>query len=185
MGVKRSRAVSVGLGAAFGAAAMILAFAPIARADDFSDILADVQAEQAAAQAAFEAASTDFAGGASGAPAGLAELFTGMDDDLFGVPDDLQVGTLDSIFDKPVIGSDVFEFHITAPDNYTDAVTEAQNVYNSGSTLLTDSANFMAMGDYADASMDHALAAIMVTEIPDEILIIGQLDSLLDMLPTF
>jgi hypothetical protein len=37
------------------------ASAPIARADDFTEILADVQAEQAAAQADFATAAHDFA----------------------------------------------------------------------------------------------------------------------------
>jgi hypothetical protein len=58
-------------------------------------------------------------------------------------------------------------------------VTEAQNIDNEGNTLLTDSANFMSTG----AAMDHALAAMMVTEIPDEVLIVGQLEELLALVP--
>jgi len=119
MGHKRSRAVLVGLGAAvgaFAAAAIISATtAPTARVDDLTDIINDVDAELAAGHTAFADASADFAGGTSGVPAGLAAFFEGVDDDLFGVPDDLNVGTVDALTNQPVIGSDVFDFLITPP----------------------------------------------------------------------
>jgi hypothetical protein len=38
------------------------------------------------------------------------------------------------------------------------------------------------MGDYAGAAADHALGSIDVLEIPDEIEIIGQAESLLSLL---
>jgi hypothetical protein len=72
---------------------------------------------------------------------------------------------------------------LATPANYTAAVTEAQNIYTAGNTLLTDPANFMSAGDYTDAAMDHAIAAMMLTEIPDEVLIVSQLEELLALVP--
>jgi hypothetical protein len=187
MGQKRSRALLVGLSAAagaFAAAAMIsAAVAPTARADDFSDILADIQAEQAAAQADFSAASTDFASGTAGVPAGLTALFEGVDDDTFGVADDLHVGLLDSLYNVPVIPAKTFEFSFATPANFTAAVTEATTVYNTSMTDMTTQATDFSMGDYTDGAVYQDLGALDFATIPDEIQIVGEVEELLALIP--
>jgi hypothetical protein len=64
-------------------------------------------------------------------------------------------------------------------------VTAAQTFNTLGNTLLPDSANFTSMGDYTDAATDHALAAINLTEVPDEILIVSQVEELLALIPGY
>ena len=102
---KRSRDLPVGLSAAVGAfaaaAMMSAATAPTAHADDYSAIIADIQAEETAAATALATASTDFGNGDS--PDGLTQLFIGLDDDLVGVPNDLEVGTVDVLTGATVI----------------------------------------------------------------------------------
>jgi hypothetical protein len=62
-------------------------------------------------------------------------------------------------------------------------VTEANTEWTTGNTDLTDAANFLSTGDVTDAATDHALAEALTSVVPDEILIVGQLESLIDMLP--
>jgi hypothetical protein len=187
MGQTRSRAVLVGLSAAAGAfavAAMIsAASAPTARADDFSDILANIQADQAAAQADFSAASADFASGTAGVPAGLTALFEGVDDDTFGVADDLHVGLLDSLYNVPVIPAKTFEFSFATPANFTAAVTEATTVYNTSMTDMTTAATDYSNGDYTDGEVYNDLGAINYFTISDQIQIVGEVEQLLALVP--
>ena len=74
--------------------------APV-HADDFNGVIADIQAEETAAATAFTTSSTDFANGDT--PGGLTQLFIGLDDDLIGVPNDLEVGTVDVLTGATVI----------------------------------------------------------------------------------
>ena len=184
----RSRTVLVGLSAAtgaFAAAAMIsAATAPTAHADDFSDILADIQAEQAAASTAFSDADADFDKGLTGVANGLAEYFVGLDDDTAGVADDIHVGLLDYLYGQPVIPASTFEFSITTP-TIADYVAEAQSVYTTGMTDLTTYANDVSIGEYAQGAPFQDLGAIDIGELPFQIEVIGNVETLLAALPTF
>jgi hypothetical protein len=179
MGHKRSRAAFVGLSAAVGAfaaaATISAATAPTARADDFSEIIADIQAEETAATTAFATASTDFADNDPGD--GLTQLFIGLDDDLVGVPNDLRVGTTDALTNATVIPAKDFEFTFANPVTFTAAVTEAQHFYTEGNNLATTITNLPAT-DYADTALDNALSTFYQWIVPDQILLIGELESL-------
>jgi hypothetical protein len=118
-----------------------VAAAPVAHADDFSTILADVTATEAAAATAFATASTDLADGNT--PAGLTQLFIGLDDDLLGVPNELQVGSIDLLQGVPVIPASDFEFSFAAP----------------GVALATTIAGLPAT-DYADTALDNTLSKL-------------------------
>jgi hypothetical protein len=139
MGQKISRAVLVGLGAAVGGFAIatmtLAATAPTARADDSSAIIADIQAEEADATSAFTAASTDFANGDT--PDGLTQLFIGLDDDVLGVPNLLEVGEVDAATGVTVIPASDFEFSFATPATLAASVTEANTFYTEGNTLAT------------------------------------------------
>jgi hypothetical protein len=161
MGNKGLRAVLVGAGGVFGAVAvaamMSATAAPTARADAYSDIIADIQAEEADAATAFSTSSTDFAGND---PAdGLTQLFIGLDDDLVGVPNILEVGSVDALTSAPVIGDTAFEFSFPTPETYTGAVTEAQGFYTEGNTLATEIGS-LPITDYADTALDNSLSYI-------------------------
>lgn len=183
MGHKRSRAVLAGLSAAAGAvaaAAMMsmtsVATAPTARADDpYADIVADVQAELAAGQTALGEAATDFSNGDTGD--GLTQLFIGLDDDFVGVPDDLQVGATDALTNATVIPASDFEFNFANPETFTAALTESQSFYTEGATLATTIAGLPAT-DYANIALDNALSTVDQWVLPDQIALIGELESI-------
>jgi hypothetical protein len=173
MGHTRSRAVLVGLGAAVGAfatAAMMSATAPTARADDFSAVIADIQAEEAAAATAFTTAAAD----GYDTPAGLTQLFIGMDDDLFGIPNDLEVGSVDVLTGATVIPASDFEISFATPASLTAAVTEANTFFTEGNTLATAILS-LPTTDYADTALDNALSTIDQWILPDQIQLIADL----------
>jgi hypothetical protein len=176
MGHTRSRAVLVGLGAAvgaFGAAAiMSAATLPTAHADDFSAVIADIQAEETAAATALATASTDFTNGDTAD--GLTQLFIGLDDDLLGVPNDLEVGTVDVLTGATVIPASDFEISFATPASLTDAVTEANTFYTEGNTLATTILSLPST-DYADTALDNALSTIDQWILPDQIQLIADL----------
>lgn len=174
---------------AFAAAAMIsAAVSPTARADDLSDMLANIQAEQAVAQADFSAASAEFASGSAGVPAGLTDWFEGFDDDTFGVAYDLDRGSLDALYNVPVVPADTFEvggskIPFPTPDNFTDAVTEAQTAYNLGNTDMTTYATDFSMGDYTDGEVYNDRGALDFFVIPGQIEFIGEVEQLMALIP--
>jgi hypothetical protein len=187
MGQKRSRAVLVGLSAAagvFAAAAMIsAAVAPTARADDgFSAVIADIQAEGTAAATAFSTSSTDFADGDTAA--GLTQLFIGLDDDVVGVPDILDVGTVGVLTDTSVpnaLASDFtptatggFGFDFATPTTVAESVTEAQTYYTDGTALAT-TIEGLPSTDYGLTEFDNAVSAIDQLILPDQIQLIADL----------
>jgi hypothetical protein len=56
-------------------------------------------------------------------------LFIGLDDDLLGVPNTLEVGTVDALTNANVIPASDFEFSFATPASLTAAVTEANTFY--------------------------------------------------------
>lgn len=173
MVTRRGQAV-LGLAAGgFVAAAMISAtFAPVAHADDFSTILADITATETAATAAFTTASTDLAGGDTAD--GLTQLFIGLDDDLLGIPNELEVGIVDLLQGVPVIPASDFEISFATPASFAASVTEANTFYNEGVTLATTLLN-LPVTDYADSALDNALSTIDQLILPGQIELIGEL----------
>jgi hypothetical protein len=185
-GQKRSRAVLVGLSAAagvFAAAAMIsAAVAPTARADDFSAVIADIQAEGTAAATAFSTSFTDLADGDTAA--GLTQLFIGLDDDVVGVPDILDVGTVGVLTDTSVpnaLASDFtptatggFGFDFATPTTVAESVTEAQTYYTDGTALAT-TIEGLPSTDYGLTQFDNAVSAIDQLILPDQIQLIADL----------
>ena len=179
MGDKRSRAVLVGLSAAAGAfaaaAIMSAATAPTARADDYSTILADIEATEADAATAFTNASADFA--SNDPSGGLTQLFIGLDDDVVGVPDELEVGLTDASTDSTLFPATSFDFTFANPETLTAATTEAQGFYTEGSNLATTIASLPAT-DYGTIALDNALSTADQWILPGQIELIGALASL-------
>jgi hypothetical protein len=176
MGHTRSRAALAGLGAAFGAfaaAAMMSATnAPAAHADDYSAVIADIQAEEGAAATAFATSSTDFANGDE--PDGLTQLFIGLDDDVLGVPNLLEVGDVDVLTGTTVIPASDFEFSFATPATLAASVTEAQTFYTEGNALATTIASLPST-DYSLIDLDNALSTIDQFILPDQIQLIADL----------
>jgi hypothetical protein len=170
---RHGRAVLAFAAGGFVAAAVISATsAPVAHADDFSTILADITATETAATAALMTASTDLAGGDTAD--GLTQLFIGLDDDLLGIPNELQVGSIDLLQGLPVIPASDFEISFATPASFAASVTEATTFYNEGVTLATTLVN-LPVTDYADSALDNALSTIDQWILPDQIQLIGEL----------
>ena len=100
-------------------------------------------------------------------------MFIGPDDDLIGVPDDVQVGLTNASSDfnfADLADSPAF----TTPASYTAAITGANNFYNEGNTLATVIAG-LPPTDYADTALDNARSTADQWIIPDQITLIGEL----------
>ena len=119
--------------------------------------------QDSASASTFTTASTD-----GDSPAGLTQLFIGLDDDLLGVPDDLHVGLVDALTNTPVIPASDFEFSFATPASDAAAVTEAQTFYTEGVTLATDITK-LPTTDYGLIALDNALSSFDQWVLPDQI----------------
>jgi hypothetical protein len=149
----RSRSgILVGVAAAvgaFGAAAMMsAATAPIARADDFTDVFNVVDSDFTAGQADFSSAFTDF--GSSDVNDGLAALFSGVDADFVIAPDNLYIGTLDLVANQSVTGVSA-EF-VPPESSFASGLGEAEFIFSDGESFFTQGATALSSGDYAGAA---------------------------------
>jgi hypothetical protein len=167
--------ISLGAAAgAFGVAAMMSAVsAPIARADDFTEIVSAVDADFAAGQADFTTALTDF--GSSDFNGGLAALFNGVDTELVSAPDNLYLGTVDALTNTPFLAFP--EFGQAPVANFADGVSDAQTLTTTADSLLSTVATELGAGDFADAAYSGALASAY-SDLSWEVLLLGALGSL-------
>jgi hypothetical protein len=183
MGETRQRVV-LGLGAAVaavGAAAMISgATAPAAHADDTATILADISAIETAANTAFTTGEADLGSPATEA-AGLTQIFTGLDDDLFGIPSFLDVAYTDEAAGDTIIPPTDFEigsttpFDFSAPTSLTQSVTEANTIYVEGATTLVNEINALPTSDVTDTALYNAWSVIDQFILPDQVQLIADL----------
>ena len=104
-----------------------------------------------------------------------------MDDDTFGVADNLNTGLLDSVYN--IVPADNFEFTFPTPANDTAAVTEAQAFYTIGNNDMTTEATDYSNGDYTAGLVNQDLGDINFATIPDEIQFVGAVEELLALFP--
>jgi hypothetical protein len=165
---------------AFAAAAMMsAAVAPAAHADDTAGILAAITAEEGYAATAFANSASDFASGDSND--GLTQLFIGLDDDTVGIPDILQVGSVDELTNSTLFPTNAFDFNFAAPATLTAATTEANTLYNDGVALATTIAG-LPDTDFSTIALDNALSTWDQFIAPDQILAVANIEALLDSL---
>jgi hypothetical protein len=168
---KSSSRLLVGLSAAtgaFGVAATMLAAAPTARADDFTDIISNVDTELAFGQIAFENISLAFA---SDDPAMVLPLFLdGVDDDFLNVPTVIFVGTVEALTNEPVSAFNYF--YDFAPLPIAITLTQAEAAFSNGESELTAAAMDLANSDFGGAALLGAfgLDNILVTPLEDLLL---------------
>jgi hypothetical protein len=122
------------------------AFAPIARADDFSDIVASIQGDFTAGDAEFASAFSDFSGGNAGL--GLTELFEAVDDYTWSAPDNLLIGSLDALTGVPISGAN--PAYLIDVSSLSAAFTIAENIYNDIPSLFSEYNSYLADGNYAE-----------------------------------
>jgi hypothetical protein len=168
-----ARPMLVGLAStavAFGAAAMTsAATAPNAYADDLTDIIAAVDGDLVAGQTAFSTAAADFA--SSNLPAGLAAFADGVDDDLLSAPNNLLVGTIESLTNEPIDNS--VPWVLTAVPDFTTALDNASVEFSSGLAFLANSLTDLSSGEYGMAAYLDLFGADYVSIIPLEELLFG------------
>lgn len=171
MGSRRKTLVGLGAAAsAFGAAAMMsAAAAPAARADAFTDIINAVDVDLAAGQTAFTTAFTDF--GSNLVPNGLAEFFSGVNDDLIAAPDSVFIGGVEALTGEPVVGAGPLP--VTLPANFATAVTDDQTLLLVAQGLFADAATAFSSGEFGTAATDSAGGSALSFDIPVELLILG------------
>jgi hypothetical protein len=163
---------------AFGAAAMMsAATAPTAHADDYTEIVANVDTLLGVGQNAFTAAETDFA--SSEIPAGLNSFINGVYDDTVGVSDTASLGTLQALTGHAIEGPSNFDFNFnTAPADFADAVTEAQNTFQLGEAYFNDAAISLFSGDFVDAFRVAEFGSIDAFDLPAQELFVGAVEAL-------
>jgi hypothetical protein len=178
MRYRRSRTLLVGLSAAAGvvgaAAMMSAATAPTARADDFTDIISTVDADLSDGQADFTTAFTDFS--SNEVPAGLTAFYSGLDDDLWAAPANVEVGTVEALTGLGITGP--LTFSLGTPADFSDAVSIAETEFASGESYFTDAATALFSGDYANAVYDDALGSLFAFDVPAQELFIGGVEAL-------
>ena len=175
---KTSRSPLVGLGAAvaaFGAAAtMWAATAPTARADDFTQIIAAVDGDLSEGQTAFTTAFTEF--GSNNVPAGLADFYSGVDDDVWSAPTNLELGTAEALTGLGISGP--IGVSVEIPTDLSDAESIAQTEFTEAQTYFTDGATALTSGDYAEAVYDDSLGSLLAFDLPGQELLIGAVEAL-------
>lgn len=171
-GDMRSRGgVLIGLAAtvgAFGAAAMLAATAPTARADAFSDIVASIEGDYTLGQTDFTAAAADFG---SNPGLGLAELIDGVNQDFVAAPDNLVVGTVQALTNETV--SAELPLNLPVPTDFADAVSEAQIIFYEGVGDVGDVGGLLSSAQYGSAALYDLFGSEAVAIFPLEELLLG------------
>jgi hypothetical protein len=159
---------------AFGAAAMMsAATAPIARADDFSDIISAIDGDYTQGSAAFSSALSDF--GSADFTQGFAQILDGVDDYSLSPLINLEVGAVEASLGDAITGSQGFGLDV--PTSFDDAVSLAQDAYASGEANFNLAATALASSDYITATINEAFGADYTTIIPLEELLLGTIAS--------
>jgi hypothetical protein len=171
MSETRSRlGMLVGVAAAFGVAAMMsTATSPTARADDFSEIIAAVDGDYSAGQTAFGFADSYFAAG--NIPDGLADFFTGVDDDTAAASDNLFVGTVEALTNEPITSSSTFGWG--PPSSFAEALTSVESYFGEAQSSFTAAAHDLEAQDYGGAAYNDAIGLNLVTFEPIQELLRG------------
>jgi len=155
---------------AFAAAALgSFAPAPVALADDFTDVINAVDVDFVAGQAALAAANADF--GSGDAPDGLASFFTGVDDYFVGGPDNFLAATAELIIGVPVVSS--FGFGLKVPPDLATVLGSVTDWVDLSQSDLALAATDFANGDFADGVSNTLSAMDFLLVLPPEELILG------------
>jgi hypothetical protein len=158
-----------------------LALAPIARADDFTDIINDEVAVIDAGNADLATAATDFAG--ADYPDGLEQTLWGLDDFLISPGELGLIGSFDALTGAPVIAATAFEFGANGspPTDLAQTITDLQGITATAQELFSIAAADFAASDPADGFSDDIAGLDMLLIVEPEYVLMGLTDTALGM----
>jgi hypothetical protein len=155
---------------AFGAAAMMsTATAPTAGADAYTDIINAVEGDFTAGQGEFTHAFVEF--GKSDPSQGLADLFSGANDDLISPGNNLFIGTVQALTNAPV--APLLQWAFAPVGNFSDGLSEAQAWFSVGESDLAAVATELSSGEYGNAAGSLALGFDYISIVPLEEILLG------------
>jgi hypothetical protein len=182
---RRLGRIAAGVGAAAGGMLLIaigqLALAPIARADDFTDIINDEVAVIDAGYADLATAATDFAG--ADYPDGLEQTLWGVDDFLISPGELGLIGSFDAVTGAPVIAAAAFEFGANGspPTDLAQTLTDLQGITATSQQLFSIAAGDFAASDPADGFSDDIAGLDMLLIVEPEYVLMGLTDTALGL----
>ena len=177
--------IAVGAVAAAGGMLLIaigqLALTPIARADDFTDIINDEVAVINAGYADLATAATDFAG--ADYPDGLEQTLWGVDDLLISPGELGLIGSFDALTGAPVIAASAFEFGANGspPTDLAQTITDLQGITATAQELFSIAAGDFAASDPADGFSDDIAGLDMLLIVEPEYVLMGLTDTALGL----
>jgi hypothetical protein len=164
----------IGFAAAAGAAAMMsAAAAPTAHADDFTDVINAIEGDFASGQTYFGDAASDFSSNED--VAGLAYLFSGLNEDALGAPVSLIGGTAELLDNETVTG--VVGLEINPPTDFADGLTNAEDLYQVGQEFFNAGATLISSGEYGGGLLDELFGADVSSVLPLEEILLGSVAS--------
>jgi len=160
-------------GALCAATMLATAAAPMARADDFADLIHSIDDDYAAGNIAFALAASDF--GSNEFPQGMAQLLSGIDDYSVSPIYNLIEGTIQLLDNQPISGG--VPYGLVVPADYADGVALAQMFYSDVDSLFADAFTYFAGGDYINGFDSLFTAEAFATFLPLQELFLGALVS--------
>jgi hypothetical protein len=177
--------IAVGIVAAAGGMLLIaigqLTLAPVARADDFADIVNDEVAIFDAGYADLANAATDFAG--ADYPDGLEQTLWGVDDFLISPGELGLIGSFDAVTGAPVIAAAAFEFGANGspPTDLAQTLTDLQGITATAQELFSIAAGDFAASDPADGFSDDIAGLDLLLIVEPEYVLMGLTDTALGL----
>lgn len=170
VGTSRSGIVLATMGAFVTAYLTATGSAPFAHADDpVTDIVNAVQGDFTLGQEAFTLANGDFAN--ADVADGLAAFYSGVDDDLLSVPNNLLQGSLAALLGEPIDSS--LSWEIPAPADFNDAIIVAPTLALIGEADLHTAIADLAGGDVAGALDSYLTGYEYLDVVVPELMIVG------------
>jgi hypothetical protein len=162
--------LAAALGALATAVMTATATAPVVHADDpLTDLIVAVQGDFSLAQEAFTLANADFADG--DVADGLASFYSGADDILLSVPNNLVQGSLAGLTGEPV--DSALSWTIPAPADFNDAVIVAPTLALIGEADLHSALVDLAAGDIAGALDSYLTGYEYLDVVVPELFVVG------------
>lgn len=169
--------LAIGIGTAASIALSQSATAPIARADDFTDVFNNVQFAISQGQSQLANAAADFAN--SDPVHGLAMAITGIDNIDIAAQQDAFAGTLDALMGQTPFDN-VFGLFPVGLDPAT-AMADAQGLISDGQTFFAQALADFGNADFVDGLTFGVAAYDDIFVIAPDFMFLGFADSLLGL----